>query len=113
MKLIIPLLFFYTFASFFTSTSCNKSNSGTAAMGLRDAVITGFDQRLCPCCGGPMINFENNPTPYSGRFYLVENDLSSYGISASSTFPLFVRVEYNVKEKCGDTVVIISKLVKK
>lgn len=108
-QLIIAIATLYSF----TNASCNKAGKRSVSNQLTDAVITGIDQRLCPCCGGFMINFDGEIKPQSGKFYLVDNDLSTYGISSSLTFPVAVRVEYQMIQKCNGNFVSISKLEKK
>jgi len=56
---------------FMTVMGCQKDGADES---VSDAVITGFDARDCVCCGGLMINFNNDPVPYSGTFCLI-NDL--------------------------------------
>jgi hypothetical protein len=88
--------------------SCKKLKDDSA---LQEAYITGFDGRACICCGGYMINFDGETKPYSGNFYLIDNDLSSFGINASSVFPLKVKVAWTVLEKCSGKYINISKLM--
>ena len=108
-QIIIAIAALYSF----TNASCNKAGKGSPGNQLTDAVITGIDQRLCPCCGGFFINFDGETKPLSGKFYLVDNDLSAYGVSSSATFPLAVRVKYQMIQKCNGNFVNISKLEKK
>jgi hypothetical protein len=61
---------------------------------MNDAVITGFDSRLCPCCGGLMINFIGETQPYKGEFYLITNDPSELGIANNSVFPIRMKVDW-------------------
>ncbi len=56
-----------------------------------NAVITCSDVRMCPCCGGVMINFESETRPYAGNLKLVQNS-STIGISERDAFPIFVKV---------------------
>ncbi|GAA4751181.1 hypothetical protein [Flavisolibacter ginsenosidimutans] len=91
--------------------SCEKTASSSAS--LKDAVITGFDQRACPCCGGLMINFSGETQPYTGTFYLVDNDPAEFKISTASAFPIAVRVQYSALDKCFGKYVRISKLERK
>ncbi|MDP1726864.1 MAG: hypothetical protein Q8M15_08770 [Bacteroidota bacterium] len=81
-------------------SSCRKRDPEIFKM--TDAVITGYDLRKCMCCGGLLINFENNPEQYSGTYYLIDEMPSNSGINESTKFPLYVKVQYSIdKEKCG------------
>ena len=105
------LLAFLVFCSL-SSVSCKKTNGGNSSS-LKDAVITGIDQRACPCCGGLMINFRGETKSYTGQFYLIENDLAGYDINSTTPFPIFVKVEYSNLEKCSGNFITITKLTKK
>lgn len=71
------------------NTSCKKQASF-----MNEGVITGFDSRTCPCCGGLVINFKGVLQSYSGQFYLIENNPAEFGIDASTTFPVRVKVDW-------------------
>ena len=81
---------------------------------LFDAVITGNNQALCPCCGGLMINFNGETRPYTGDFKLIQNTDAELGISANDTFPLYVKVSWTpLSGGCGATRITITKLVRR
>ena len=81
--------------------ACEKSADKDAFV---DAVITGYDARDCVCCGGLMINFNNDPVPYSGEFYLVNELPPDSGIDNNTKFPLYVRVTWKYNTNiCGGT----------
>ena len=61
---------------------------------MDDGIITGFDSRMCPCCGGLMINFSGETQPYKGNFYLITNDPSELGITNNSAFPIRIKVDW-------------------
>ena len=65
-----------------------------------NAVITGYDGRMCACCGGLMINFSNQTKPYAGDFYLIENSADQLGIPNNATFPIYAEVTYTKLSKC-------------
>ena len=77
---------------FLTNFACNKEKPF-----MNDGVITGFDSRMCPCCGGLMINFVGEIQPYKGSFYLIENNPSDLKINDSSTFPIYLKVDWTQK----------------
>ena len=91
------------------SISCQKTANTDI---LTDAIITGYDLRDCICCGGLMVSFVNNPIPYSGEFYLVNNLPKDSGIDNNSKFPLYVKISWRDNSRvCGGTKFIdIQKL---
>ena len=113
MKQIIPFVFFGLVSSSLYNSSCKKTGSAGSNSPEKDATLTGFDQRGCPCCGGLMITFNGETKPYIAPFFLVENDAASLGIEATASFPIAVRVNYSLMEKCGGSYIKIEKLVKK
>ena len=49
-------------------------------------IITGFDNRMCSCCGGLLINFKGETQSYVGEFYLIQNS-EELGIGRDARFP--------------------------
>ena len=88
------------------SSSCKKESvTGT------NAVITGFDARACPCCGGFMINFDGETQPYKGNFFLIDNTAAALKISETENFPINVKVDTAKSDKtCGNNFIHILKL---
>ena len=111
MKPLFRLVFSAIIVLSLCSVSCNKTTTNN--MYEKDAVLTGFDQRACPCCGGLMINFTGDTKPYSHPFFLIENDAATLGVEATANFPIHVKVNYTKLEKCGDSYVRIDKIEKK
>lgn len=75
--------------------SCSNNDLG------RSAVVTGYDGRQCACCGGLMINFENNTQSYEGDFYLIDN-VNDLGLPNNVTFPIYAMVTYTLlPNTCG------------
>jgi hypothetical protein len=75
---------------------------------LKSAVITGYDLRVCVCCGGLMLNFNGETEPYKGDFYLVDNKPSELGITETTKFPVYIDVAYNHLEKCNGAYITIT-----
>ena len=69
--------------------SCKKEQNF-----MNDGVITGYDMRDCVCCGGLMINFNNETSSYIGEYYLIDNNPGEIGISDSSKFPIYISVDW-------------------
>ncbi|WP_462222485.1 hypothetical protein [Ferruginibacter sp.] len=88
------------------STSCKKESTT-----LLKAIVTGFDARACPCCGGFMINFDGETQPYKGNFFLIDNTAAELKISATENFPINVNVDTSKSSMtCGTNFVHINKL---
>jgi hypothetical protein len=78
-----------------------------------NSIITGYDVRDCACCGGLLINFEDQTQPYQGNYFLIDNTPSDLGIEANSTFPIYALVEYLVTSNvCGGNHVHITSFKK-
>ena len=73
-----------------------------------NAILTGYDLRLCACCGGLMLAFDDDPKPYSGKFYLVKNTPSELGITEQDTFPIYATITWKEVEHCAPMVEITS-----
>lgn len=76
------------------------------------AILTGFDQRMCACCGGLMITFGTDPTPYRDTFYLIDNAPAALGITDSATFPIYVKVRWQKLSKCAGKYIRINRLIR-
>lgn len=99
-----------TLAIFFILTifiSCRRNISTYKS----NAIITGFDKRMCICCGGLMINFNNDPTPYHSDFKLIFNSTMT-GITAKDTFPINVYVEYKIDTTNLCKPIVLTKFVR-
>lgn len=60
---------------------------------MSNAIITGFDMRACACCGGLMITFNGEKTPYTGDFKLIGNE-TDLGQQYKENFPVYVKVDW-------------------
>lgn len=79
---------------------------------MANCIITGYDARMCPCCGGLMLTFTEKTKPYQGEFYMVQNKDSELGISRSTVFPVYLKVDYAEVPGCGGKGVRIIKYSK-
>jgi hypothetical protein len=63
---------------------------------MNQAVITGIDATLCGCCGGLFVNFdgETNSPPSQHTFYLAQNDPKDLGIDNTTSFPVYMDVDW-------------------
>jgi hypothetical protein len=101
------LFWLYLLLLFSLTISACKKQAGF----MNNAVITGFDSRMCPCCGGLMINFIGETQPYKGEFYLITNDPPELGISNNSVFPIRIKVDWT-QNGVGCTSGAIGNLIK-
>jgi hypothetical protein len=90
---------------------CKKEDNPSEQ--LLDAVITGFDARDCACCGGLMINFNNEAKPYTGDFFLITNPPADLGLNENSTFPVYLKVSYVKSSSCVNTHIKILSFMRK
>lgn len=115
MKLTHLYLLGIAFLLFLQAPSCSSPPEEIDIW--TSAIITGQDARRCMCCGGFMITFSDNPTPYEAEFVSWQEDFQSiddrFGITADSDFPLYVEIQYQLVENpCKGWENIIVEAVK-
>lgn len=88
MKKFTHLIIVCTIILTFPNLSCEKEGK------LDSGIITGFDSRSCPCCGGLLINFKGETQSYVGEFYLIQNSPEELGIGLDADFPMYVKVRW-------------------
>ena len=109
MKILTKIFTLFVLASLLFSIACKKHDCMKPKSTLTDAIITGNDLRACACCGGLMITFTNNSTPYSEKFYIIDQLPTNSGINENSTFPINVRVKYETSTaSCADHLNILT-----
>lgn len=87
--------------------SCKKADDY-----MTEAVIVGYDPRLCACCGGLMISFKGPTTVFDADDKTI-NNAADLGLGPNETFPLHVQVNYTkVVGSCREAV-LITKLRRK
>jgi hypothetical protein len=82
-------------------SSCSKEKY------MANAIITGYDMRMCACCGGLMLTFSNDPTPLQSDFFLVVNEDVSLDINANTQFPVYIKLDYELVNLCAQEVKIL------
>jgi len=102
MKTKALLLFFFSLAA----VQCKYENLPVIG------IITGYDARLCPCCGGLMINLNNETKLYEGNFYLIDNTAADLGIPAGAAFPIYAQVTYTQLDRCPGNVIHLDSFTK-
>ena len=87
------------------SSSCKKDDKY-----MSHAVITGYDGRMCACCGGLMITFNGETRPYEGDFKLIDNS-SELGFTLNDAFPIYVKVDWTSDPtKCFGNYITVTRL---
>jgi hypothetical protein len=76
-----------------------------------NAILTGSDMRYCVCCGGIMITFSNDPTPYQATFYDIDTIAPNSVISDTITFPKYVKVKWHFESRGCPAFVAIDEIV--
>ena len=79
--------------------------------GLTNATLVNVDSRLCPCCGGILIELNENEK----ETYQWQQRSEKFGISPSDTFPINVKIKYYfLANTCvaSDGEIEITELVK-
>jgi hypothetical protein len=101
--LIMRLFFLALTITLLTFSSCKREELEFQSVG----VITGPDNRMCPCCGGWFIEIDENTYRFDKIPDVNDIDLQS------ETFPLSVKLNYTV-EGCGclGDEVVIGNMVK-
>jgi len=105
MKSNAILLTFLVVLFSLTNSSCKKDDKY-----MSDAIITGYDGRMCMCCGGLMITFNGETEPYKGDFKLIDNS-TEIGIRTNETFPVYVKVDWTpISDKCFGNYIKVTRL---
>lgn len=73
--------------------SCKKTGTGVAPY-QSQGVITGYDPRMCPMCGGLFITIKNDTTKNAPSRYDINQSLQQLGINPNATFPINVSLNW-------------------
>jgi len=74
-----------------TISSCKKDEPYKS-----DAELIGFDNAMCPCCGGIKITIDNVPNPNGNTCFLVGQLPANFILGANSKFPITVKVDWKI-----------------
>jgi hypothetical protein len=74
-----------------------------------EGIITGYDYRQCPVCGGIEIIIKNDTTKNAPPFYDINSSLQQLGINENSTFPINVSLNWTHAAGAGN-IIVISKI---
>jgi len=101
--MLIPVL-----CLLFILWSCKKSNVAPySSMG----VITGYDPRECPFCGGLYITIKNDTTKNAPPYYDINSDLQDLGINPDTKFPINVTLDWKRDTAIhGGNYIIVSRI---
>jgi hypothetical protein len=90
-----------------TLLSCKKSSIIRYSS---EGVITGYDPRVCPFCGGLYITIKNDTTKNAPPFYDVNSDLQQLGIDPKAKFPINVTLDWKHDTVFNGNYIIISRI---
>lgn len=108
MKSLLLFLTMTLMSVFLFFSSCKKEYKY-----MSDAIITGYDGRMCACCGGLMITFNGETQPYQGDFKLIDNS-SDFNIKPNDTFPIYIKVDWTSDpNKCFENYIKVTRLKRK
>ena len=69
------------------------------------AVITGFDYRLCVCCGGLFFKLND------GRSFLTGDNPGNLNIKSDDKFPIYVKIDWQIDSShCFGNYITITRL---
>ena len=79
---------------------------------MNEGVLTGYDMRLCGCCGGIMISFSGTTAPYSGSYKLISNG-ADFGFNGAEKFPIAVKIDWVADSTSPCDKILIKRLKRK
>ena len=81
---------------------------------MSNAEITGFDYRMCPCCGGTEIIIDNIPNPNGNSSFLIGSLPSNFTIGDNPKFPIPVKIDWEIDTlRCFGNYVNILRIVRR
>jgi len=102
----LSLLVFVVAATIFTTLSCRKDNPY-----MSNAEITGWDLRLCVCCGGITVTIDNVPNPNGYAFFLTGDLPAGFSLGDHPQFPIAVKIDWAIDTAhCSGKYIIISRI---
>lgn len=86
-------------------TSCKKEETF-----MSNATITGFDLKMCPCCGGTKITIHNLANINNGTYYLIGRLPEGFSLG-NYQFPIAVKINYKITPThCNGLYIDITKI---
>jgi hypothetical protein len=90
MKKVILILLNFVVITLIVA-SCKKEKPFES-----NAELTGYDLRMCPCCGGLEIKIDNIANPSGSGIFLVDSLPKSFILGNNPQFPIAVKVDYTI-----------------
>ena len=96
MKKLIPLIFLFVIV--LLSEGCKEEKEW-----MNQGSITGYDLRLCACCGGFFIEIDNE----TYRFYELPSN-TEVAFTNETVFPVEVNIDWHPDENAclGDEIIV-------
>jgi len=93
-----------------TFISCKKNEPAY----MNNAQITGYDLRLCVCCGGYVVTIDNVPNPNGSTFFLAGQFPSNFVLDANPTYPVAIKLDWQTDTaKCYGNYIKILRIAKR
>ena len=85
--------------------SCKKEETF-----MSNATITGFDLKMCACCGGTKIIIDNLPNINNDTYYLIGQLPVGFSLG-NFQFPIAVKINYKITPThCNGLYIDITKI---
>ena len=90
-------------------TGCKKE-----APYMSNAEITGFDYKMCLCCGGIEITIDNAPNPNGNTYFLIDQLPTNFTLGNNPKFPIAVTVDWKIDTAhCFGNYVDITRIARR
>ena len=84
-------------------TTCNNDKKEESMV---KGVLTGYDYRMCECCGGWLINLNSDSTEmYTFDTRFIDKYPANLKLDSTTVFPVFIRLDYtDSPANCGKAI---------
>jgi hypothetical protein len=84
-------------------TTCNYDKKDEY---MAKGVLTGYDYRMCECCGGWLINLNSDSTEmYTFDTRFIDKYPANLKLDSTTVFPVFIRLDYtDSPANCGKAI---------
>ena len=105
----LAILFVSLTVMILATLSCRKDE-----MYMSNAEITGWDLRMCPCCGGTIITIDNVRSPNGNVYFLIEQLPSGFTLGNNPKFPIAVKIDWEIDTThCFGNYINITRIEKR
>src|SRR5438874_2362917 len=88
------------------AVSCRKDESY-----MNNAELTGWDLRMCPCCGGITLTIDNVPNPNGYSFFLTGYLPAGFNLGTNPKFPIAVKIDWKMDTThCFGNYITITRI---